>query len=215
VLAAGVTMLREHGPLPGVAHVRLVDAAHRAGYTTGAVYRCWENQEHFHRELAVAASADHEAPVIANLVGAVRTSVEAQAPLAEVIRLAANDNIRAPRSSEGLAALAIRASAASDEQVRSASRARFVDGIADHARCYETLLHVNRRRVRPPFTIADLALALGALGDGFTIQTQLGIAHPCVSRDDVGPSVGEDWTMFAFVVEAIVDRLTEPIPASV
>ena len=210
VLEAGVSMLLERGPEPGVRHVRLVDAAQRAGYTTGAVYRCWASQDAFQRELAVAASHHRATSVIHNIVLAVRASVEHGAPLAEIIRVAANDNIRAPRSDEGLAALAIRASGGSEE-IRAASRLRFLDGIAEHAHCYGTLLRLHGRRVRAPFTIDDFALGLGALGDGFTIQTELRIRHPSVDRDDLPEGVGRDWSMFAVLVEAFVERLTEPV----
>jgi hypothetical protein len=61
------------------------------------------------------------------------------------------------------------------------------------------------------FTIDDFALGLGALGDGFTIQTELRIRHPSVDRDDLPEGVGRDWSMFAVLVEAFVERLTEPV----
>ena len=41
-----------------------------------------------------------------------------------------------------------------------------------------------------------------------------GEAHPHVPRDDLGPTVGTDWTLFGLALDAIVEEFTEPIDES-
>jgi hypothetical protein len=62
--------------------------------------------------------------------------------------------------------------------------------------------------VRPPFTIEFVTATIGALADGFALQDVTGERHPHLDRDDVGEGVGRDWTLFACVLEIIVDRMT-------
>lgn len=77
---------------------------------------------------------------------------------------------------------------------------------------YETLLARYGRRVRPPFEISALSDALAALTEGFAMQTMTGIDHLMYELDDRGEGVGMEWSLLGVAVEALVDRLAEPIP---
>ena len=50
LLGVGIEMLYERGAGVSVGHIKLSDVVTAAGLTTGAAYRCWDNQEAFHRD---------------------------------------------------------------------------------------------------------------------------------------------------------------------
>ena len=115
LLDAGIALLHELGVRPGVAHVRLAEVAHRAGYTPSAAYRCWDNQADFHRDLAAASLAWRDRSLIADTTRMVRAMISAQAPWQEVLRVGGNSNVhRTPEAVEFYTALALRAAVGTD-----------------------------------------------------------------------------------------------------
>jgi AcrR family transcriptional regulator len=88
LIETGIALLHERGATAGVSHIRLQDVLKRAGLTTGAAYRLWPDQEHFHRELAVAATRWRDDVPITRTIAAIQDLVETRAPLFEVIRAA-------------------------------------------------------------------------------------------------------------------------------
>lgn len=211
LLDTGLAMLEERGVYVGVTHIRLQDVAHAAGLTTGAGYRCWENQAAFHRELAIAAVAGRTEAPIAETVAHIRDLVDARAPLAEVIRAAAEANLfRYPDDTVQLNTITLRTCGPTDEALARAGREHLTATVESFAALYATLLEVYRRRMRPPYTITDLTLTLAALSEGFAVQAMTGDPHPRVHRPPAAGSVAADWSLLACAAEAIVDRFTEP-----
>ncbi len=206
-------MLHERGVHVAVTHVRLSDVAAAAGLTTGAAYRCWPNQDAFHRDLAVAAVQwrDHES--IAETVAEIRDLVDAHAPLAEVVRVGAAANIhRYPEHRPFFTTIALRTCAAADSHLAAAARERLENAIESFEALYDAMLGRYQRRMRPPFTLRDLTIALVALSEGFAVQAMAGTPHPHVDRPDVDAGVGADWTLMACAVESIIEHFTEPDP---
>lgn len=211
LLDVALQVLHERGVHVAVTHVRLSDVAAEAGLTTGAAYRCWPNQDTFHRDLAVAAVHWRDHGSIANTVERIRTLVNDRAPLAEVLRVGAAANIyRYPDDGPFLISVALRTCAPADGELGAAARERLDSSIENFSSLYEALLHWYGRRMRAPFTIEDLALTLAALSEGFTIQSMAGTPHATVERDDTEEGVGREWTLLGCAVESIVERYTEP-----
>ena len=151
LLAAGVELLYEAGVVSGVGHVKLAAVAARAGYTAGAVYRCWPSQQDFHRDLARAAILREERASIADIVSDIRRLVDAGAPLLEVLRIAAHGNVyRTPERTDFFVALALRASALSNPDLVDASIERVGEGLAAHRELFSALAELYHRRMRPP-----------------------------------------------------------------
>jgi AcrR family transcriptional regulator len=221
LVEAGVDLLVESGPAPGVDHVRMADAAHRAGYTSGAAYRYWPNQHEFQRDVIIAALRLRAGSAVADTVAMIRRLVEDGAPFSEIIRVGSAANLhRWPDDAVYFATLALRSATYADEDLRDVSKERLVAGLDEYVDLYEAMLRLSDRRMRPPFTTRHLALLFGALGEGFTLQASLGLDHPCFPGGAVdggsadAEAVERDWTLLAIAVRALVEELTEPLRAT-
>jgi AcrR family transcriptional regulator len=213
LLDVGTRLVYERGVHVGVTHIKLSDVVAAAGLTTGAAYRCWENQDAFHRDLAAAAVRWRNQTPIANTVGQITRLVEEHAPLAEIIRAGAEANIyQYPEDVAFLTTIALRACGPTDESLAEAGRDRLETAVASYSGMYTVLLDLYGYRLRRPFTIDHLTLSLAALSEGFALQAMSGAPHPRIERPDTPADAGSDWTLFAFAVEAIVERFTEPDP---
>jgi AcrR family transcriptional regulator len=213
LLDVGIRLLYERGVHVGVTHIKLSDVVAAADMTTGAAYRCWENQDAFHRDLAAAAIRWRNQTPIANTVNRITQLVEAHTALAEVVRVAAEANLyRYPDDVAFLTTIALRACGPTDENLARAGRDRLETAVAAYSGMYSVLLELYQHRMRPPFTIDHLTLSLAALSEGFALQAMSGAPHPHLERPDPPPDVGSDWTLMAFAIEAIIERFTEPDP---
>ena len=110
-----------------------------------------------------------------------------------------------------LAALSLRTLSGAVPELAEASQERHRESMAAFEVLYEALLAHYRRRVRPPFEISAVSHALAALTEGFAMQSMTGIDHLMYELDDRGQGVGMEWSLLGVAVEALVERLTEPI----
>jgi AcrR family transcriptional regulator len=211
LLDAGVELLVESGVTPGVEHVKMAAAARRAGYTTGAAYRFWDNQHEFQRDVVVELLHRRDEIAVAETVAGIRHLVDAGAPFLEMIRAGSAANVhRFPDAALYFTTLVVRATTLWDAELRAVSAERVRDGLDSFVQLYEVLLRVFDRQMRPPYRVQHLALVLAALAEGFSIQGSTGIDHPHFERTDLGPRVGSDWTLLGVCIEALVAAFTEP-----
>jgi AcrR family transcriptional regulator len=220
LIETGIALLHERGVTAGVAHIRLQDVVKRAGLTTGAAYRLWPDQSAFHHDLAVAATGWRDDSPLTRTLGAIRQLVDDRAPLREVIRQATAAHVEALHGADGngprpsnsfLTALALRAAAARSDDLRAASRARHRESVGSFTELYAVLLREYDRRMRPPFTLDHLAVAVAALGEGFALHAIEGEEHPVVTRAAArGGEEGdeEEWTLLGVAVDALVEVVT-------
>lgn len=212
LLATGLRALHERGLFVAVTHIRLSDVARAADLTTGAAYRVWENQEEFHRDLAVAAVRHRNEETIAATTARITDAVLAGAPLAEVLRIGAEAHLYLNRPDDPfLITLSLRTLSSAVAEVGDASRERHAESMAAFEGLYAQMLEQYRRRMRPPLEIDALSHALAAVTEGFAIQAMSGLEHRRYELEDVPDGVGRDWTLVGLAVEGIVERLTEPI----
>jgi AcrR family transcriptional regulator len=211
LLDVGIRMLYERGVDIGVTHIKITDVVAAAGLTTGAAYRCWDNQEAFHKDLAVAAVLWRDGPPNAVTADHIAELIDERAPLAEILRTATEPNLfNYPENTAFLTTIGLRACGPTDEALATAGRQRFEDAIESYADMYDALAGLYGRRVRPPFTMTQIALMLAALSEGFALQAMTGMPHPHVERTDVPPDVGSRWSLLACAIQAIVEQYTEP-----
>ena len=215
LLDTGVRQLHERGLFVAVTHVRLADVAKAADLTTGAAYRVWERQEDFHRDLAVAAIRHRHIESIHGTVQSIFRAVDQNAPLAEVLRIGsvAHMYLNSP-TDPFLIALSLRTLSGAVPALAEASQTRHRESMAAFEVLYETLLARYGRQVRAPFEISALSHALAALTEGFAMQSMTGIDHLMYELDDRGEGVGVEWSLLGVAVEALVERLTEPVPVT-
>ncbi len=63
------------------------------GYATSTLYRYWDAQSDFHRDLAAAALEFRDRHALADTISTVRELIEERAPLSEVLRVGGNRNM--------------------------------------------------------------------------------------------------------------------------
>lgn len=203
--------LYERGVSVGVTHVKLNDVATTAGLTTGAAYRCWENQEAFHHDLAVAAMRRRDRQSIAATVDGIRDLVERRASWREVIRAGSVANLESFHNDRSfITSIALRGCSQFDDGLERAGKERLATALDSFADLYGGLLSLYHRRMKPPFTVHDLAAMIAAISEGFVLQMLSGMDHPSVELESTDPDVGTTWTLMAVAVETFVTTLTEP-----
>jgi AcrR family transcriptional regulator len=213
LLDTALQMLFEQGPYVGVTHIRLSDVVTRASFTTGAAYRVWENQDAFHRDLAVEAVRWKEKGTIDDTVAAIHAAVDAGLPAAEMYRAGAAANLRMlPGDAAFLTSLALRMVAPADKELTEVSHERHEQAMDEFVNLYRALLDRYDRQMREPYTVRHLAMTLAALSEGFAIQGLSDVSHPIIDRHDVDPGVGTEWTLFGCAAQAVVEGMTEPQP---
>lgn len=215
LLGIGLRMLHERGPSATVSHIRLSSVLRRAGLTTGAAYRIWDDQTAYQRDLALEALRyrDHlsNARTVAAVVPAILTDA---ASWQEVIRRGAEPNLRSyPEDVAFLTSLAIRASSYGDPELLEAGHERHREALASYGELYDAVLGWSGRRMRPGFRLLDLAAALAAASEGFGLQNAAGVPHERLQLDAVAGGAGDvQWSLLAVTAVALCEQMTEPEP---
>lgn len=215
LIAIGLQLLHERGPSAAVGHIRLSSVLRRAGMTTGAAYRIWEDQTAYQRELALEAvryrdRVSNERTVAA----AIPAMLDPTGSWYDAIRQGSEPNLRSyPQDVAFLTTLAIRASSYSDQELVEAGRRRHAEALASYGEVYDAVLRWSGRRMRAGFTLHDLAAALAAVSEGFGLQNAAGAPHERLPLDPAASGPGDrDWSLLAVVAVAVCEHMTEPDP---
>lgn len=221
ILEAAIQLLLERGATAGVQHIRLQEVLRSVGLTTGAAYRIWDDQDEFHRDLAVEMVGLRFAPPVSSAAGAIDDVLNSGGTLDDVARVAALDFVTysskfhlEPESRDShafITALALRTAAGAWPELRVASAERHRESIAAFATFYAELLHRYRRRMRDPLTIEDFTEAMAALGEGFAIRAAQGLDHPTYDIPEGAELPSGAWTLFGIGIQGIVSAFTIPI----
>jgi AcrR family transcriptional regulator len=209
LLDTAVQILHEKGPAAGVLHVRLSDVLARAGLTTGAAYRLWDNQQEFHDALAVAAMRWRDRSMLERTTRAAFSVVAVGGGLDDLLRAAGAANVQDLPADNGImTTLALRAAAYNQPGLLHASAERSQHMVASFHQLYLDLLRTYQLRMREPFTLEHLADGMSALVDGFGVQTACGAQHAVIEQED------GSWTLLGVCLTALVRHMTEPDPAA-
>ncbi len=221
ILEAGIQMLLERGATAGVQHIRLQEVLRSVGLTTGAAYRIWDDQDEFHRDLAVEMVGLRFAPPVASAAGAIEDVLASGGSLEDVARAAALDFVTysskfhlEPESRDShafITALALRTAAGGWPELRAASAERHRESIAAFVPFYAELLQRYGRRVREPLTIVDFTEAMAALGEGFAIRAAEGLDHPHYDIPEDAEVPSGQWTLFGIGILGLVTAFTVPV----
>ena len=215
LIAIGLQLLHERGPSAAVGHIRLSSVLRRAGLTTGAAYRIWEDQTAFQRELALEAVRYRDRTSNETTVAAViPTLLDPEGTSQEAIRCGAEANLRSfPEDVAFLTMLAIRSSSYNDPELIAAGRERHAQALASYSELYEVVLRWSGRRLRPGFSLADLAGALAAISEGFGLQEAAAVPYPRLQLDATADGPGDrQWSLMAVCSVAVCEQMTEPDP---
>ena len=203
LLEAGRAMAYEQPAGPPLEHIRLTDVAERAGVSVGALYHYWDSQDDYRDDLLdqVFAPSRFDPPADAGTdgLGAV--------DLVELIRVGTTAELERLRTSPDLRVLmAMWAAADPAIEPRVAEHFRVVG--EDWAGFYEAVFRAHGLEVRPPFTYAQVAALLTAIGDGLAVRSSV---DPGVVPTDVEVEGEGRWTLLGAALVALLPAFSRPI----
>lgn len=192
-------------PLESVSSAQVCAAA---GVTTGSLYQLWDTQGEFRRDLLfhLLESANSDALETSELTGkgaaASQTPDDAVREVGKLAwqRLRDRDAYFVFLSAFGL----IR-----DPDVADTIRRAYREADDANVPLYEALLAFFGLRMRSPLEVDDLAVALGALLDGFSIRWQV---DPEATRPNLPwdpHDTDAEWSLFTVSASGLVRALTE------
>lgn len=215
LITIGLQLLHERGPSAAVGHIRLSSVLRRAGLTTGAAYRIWDDQTAYQRDLALEAIRYRDRASTESTVAAAAPAMgDPDGYWYDAVRRGSEPNLRSyPQDMAFLTTLAIRASSYNDPELVEAGRQRHEEALAAYGEVYDVVLRWSGRRMRAGFSLHDLTSALAALSEGFGLQNAAGVPHERLRLDATASHPGdEDWSLLAVTAVALCEHLTEPDP---
>jgi hypothetical protein len=240
LLETGRTLLMEEGLGVGADTLTFKKVFERVEAETGlrlsnasVIRRVWENQADYQADvLATIAAVDglgeFEKTVEALtplIVGLDLTTPEARArSLREVCRVGGGANtlmlLESPNWSMWIAvwALATADNLQGQQQIgyQQRIRAALLEGYEGFTRLWEgayvELAALVGMRVRPPLTVRQLTVAIGALAEGCCLRQHVDPALRGIVRPTGAHGEDQEWTLFAIGMEALLLLFLEPDP---
>ncbi|CAI7977265.1 putative HTH tetR-type domain-containing protein [Frankia sp. Hr75.2] len=230
MLDAGEELLVEwlHSASAGglLSNIKATDIARRVGKTTGSFFHWWPTQEAYREQLLEhLLSADRMREL--NVEGTLAAITEAvatrgRAELSDVIRAGGRANFEdLGRGNAFEIQILLLAGRAGDPQISTALKAFYRALLDAFVPVYIDFLNLFQRRMRAPFTVENYAVALTALAEGLHMRR---LVDPDMVPDSMPRPPGaltspeshdEEWSLFASVMYALTEAMTEPDPEAV
>jgi hypothetical protein len=215
---------RDHAPSAALAHVRLTDVAAEAtrivreelagsdGFdaastiTTGAIYQLWPSQADFQVDLLfhIAELNASSESVVDELPPMIAAAAASGQPAAETLRQTIARSFEYTRSSALFYTSLSFYKYSADERVKQAMRRcthAFVEGIRP---VWQQLLDAYDLQVRPPYTVDNLAITVGALIEGLALDW---VDSPELTDDPYGQ---DGWSLTCRTAQMIFEQMTFP-----
>ncbi len=212
LLATGRRLLVERGIPVEVKSVSLVDVAKAAGRTTGSAYQLWKTQEAFHRELASFSLRDTAYADASLMIEVVTRHLENQSPLPLLLRDVANTYLDSVLQSREFFVFSHFWAVAIDEpDIRTAMAESYATYQRLNKHLMEVVLHTYGRSLKPHLTIDDLAVAVGALFEGYVLRYKISpeLAEKNIVRMEYPTAYRTGWNSFGCAVEALAMQFTQ------
>lgn len=219
LLDAATAMLFETPAADVLRTLRPVEVARRADppRTTGAFYNIWPAQDDFRQDLLDHLLAmDRFGADVATVQALADQLQRPELDLDETVRLASTINFEGNKSDPAfLLQMAFWVRHPIDPDMRDRLRRLYAELMGAAVPLYTAILGRTGRRMRPPFTVEQLAVSLIAFSEGLTLRWAV---DPEAVPADVGtpPGVPADpdrvWGLMPAVVQAVVMAMTEPDP---
>ena len=215
----------DDAPSAALAHVRLTDVAAEAtrivraelppgtdGFdaastiTTGAIYQVWPSQAEFQVDLLfhiaeLNASSDSVVDELPPMIAAAAASGQ---PATEALRLIITRSFEYTRSSALFYTSLSFYKHSADDRVKQAMKRctqAFVEGIRP---VWQQLLDAFGLQVRPPYTVDNLAITIGALIEGLALGW---VSSPELTDDPYGQ---DGWSLAGRAAQMIFEQMTVP-----
>jgi hypothetical protein len=221
LLRAGAELLADNPVGDVLSQLKATAIAARAGRTTGAFFNIWPTQDAYRTALLgwIRQERVHSRRAVEQENAAVLKAQGPDVRLTEIVRGAANANFRALMADPMTRLeIALWAFAASRSDVEDESTAKARGEAGDYLRAlydevdrdlvptYTYVLDALGRRMRPGWTVDDLAVSLTALVQGLLMRA---VVDPD-SVPDSPPGDAQRWSFFARVALELVHTMSEP-----
>jgi hypothetical protein len=225
LVCGDVTEALDDAPSAALAHVRLTDVAAEAtrmvrqelaggsdGFaaaatiTTGAIYQVWPSQADFQVDLLfyiaeLNASSDS---LIDELPPMIAEAAASGQPAAEALRIIITRSFEYTRDSALFYASLSFYKHSANERVKQAMR-RCTEAFAESIRpVWQLLLDAYDLRIRPPYTVDNLAISVSALIEGLSLEW---VGSPELTDDPFGQ---DGWSLTCRIAQMIFEQMTSP-----
>jgi AcrR family transcriptional regulator len=192
--------------------VSLQAAAEDAGLTTGTAYKIWSSQAAYRSELAQFALQEVGRNTPQTLEVASTALVATKASQSEVIRILSQVDLDAFLNNPDIRLNYLLMGAAAMNETLAAAAAEIYDTQnAALEELYVRLFDHFNLELRPEYNIADLALALTSIADGFILGSLIrgDVGERRIMRQPTPDTPPQDWYLFSCVIESVVAGFTQ------
>ena len=221
LLEAGAAVLQKTPADELLSQVRVKDVAQEAGVTAAAIYHYWSSQQEFRRallEYMLEPSRFRSQGELTDTIEEIEaeTRRRGRATIRGSARVGARTNIERVRQSESIR-LQMALWAKHDEEDVAALLKRMYRSLeADFIPLFEELVALEGRRFRAPFGVRDLAVAITALTEGFTLRWNVDPNEVPTDLEDVPRLFEQDddpdeppWDLYSACVYFLAACMTE------
>lgn len=171
--------------------------------TIGALYQIWPTQTDFQADLVLHV-AQLQSVVVPHPAGVARLVAEGTSPV-EIIRQTLTAAVQHYRSDPLFRIQLAFYAHAGNTEVRGALARGYHSFHAEVTPAWAELLVACNRKLRPPYTVDDLATTVAAVIEGFNLRW---IVDPERLRDPFGETT--NWDLATRTIATLLQSLTEP-----
>jgi AcrR family transcriptional regulator len=222
LLEAAATVIRKLPADELLSQVKVRDVAREAGVSTAAIYHYWPSQEAFRRALAeymLEPSRFRSQGELSHTIEQIEAETErvGRASIRGAARVGARANIERVMESDSIRLEMALWAKHDDRDVAKLMQKMYQSLQNDFIPLFESLVALEGRRFRHPFTARDLAVATAALTEGFTLRWSVDPEAVPTDLKDVPRLLGEDidveeppWDLYSACLYFIAACMTEP-----
>jgi hypothetical protein len=181
---------------------------HPSPITIGSIYQLWPVQAEFQAELLFHI-AELQATLVPGLTDSTirfKEGITAGVSIPELLRSILDQTHRNTRSDPIFRVVLSFYASAGNDRVRAALAHLYESFTKIVCEAWQSLLDIYHLRMRQPYQVRDLAVAMNALLDGFAMRW---IAQPDALSDPMGEG---DWSLVTRSAVMLFEQFTEPVP---
>jgi AcrR family transcriptional regulator len=213
LLEAGAALLREEPVGSVLSQLTARSVAARAGRTTGAFFHQWRSQEAYQRDLLAYVLDPERIASVAEAQDAILGGLRTATDPVRVLEDTARDNFQSMQADPYIPLWhALWAKHGSDRYVHDLLRHHIRSVTASVAALLDAVLTASGRRLRPPFTLDALAVAITAVAQGLELRVAIEPERVPMSplRGYAERADDGEWDLYATTVRTLFEAFTEP-----
>ena len=210
LLEAGAALLREEPVGSVLSQLTARSIAQRAGRTTGAFFHQWRSQEAYQRDLLAYVLAPERIVSVTEAEQAILAGVRGSTDPVALLEATSRETFQGMRTDPFVPLWhALWAKHGSDPYVHDLLRQHIDSVTAQVERVLDAVLTGSGRRLRPPFTLDTLAVAITAVAQGLVLRVVIEPERVPMAPPG-SPEDGAAWDLYATTVRTLFEAYTEP-----